>query len=83
MRKISPQKPVSLDTVPGVIDALGGATKFAKIIGKGTSTASEMKRSRSIPVVYWPKIVEVAPGLGYPQLDSNLLMRVHAAERAA
>jgi hypothetical protein len=48
------------NTIPELIDAFGGPTKFAKVIDKEPSTASEMKRSGSIRVIYWPRIVEAA-----------------------
>lgn len=40
-----------------IFEDLGGTSAVAKLIGVGQSTASEMKRRKSIPVEYWPAIV--------------------------
>lgn len=70
-------------SVPDVIDAFGGITTFAKIIEKGASTASEMKRNRSIHVDYWPRIIEAAAERGIDGVTADSLMRLHAREEAA
>jgi hypothetical protein len=70
-------------TVPELIDAYGGATVFAKAIGlKTPSTASEMKRSASIRVHYWPAIVATAPTYDIPGVTLESLARMHIAEPA-
>ena len=50
---------------------------MAKILGCGQSTASEMKRRRSIPVRYWESLIASDKGreLG---LSSDVLMQVHS-----
>ena len=47
-------------SVTDIIDAFGGNSKFAAVIGKGASTASEMRRRKSIPVDYWPRLIEAS-----------------------
>lgn len=47
-------------SIPELIDAFGGPSGFAKVIDKNPSTASEMKRSGSVRVSYWPAIVAAA-----------------------
>lgn len=54
-------------TVPELIDAFGGPAAFARAINLNIpSTASEMKRTMSIRVRYWPRIVEAAASLDEP-----------------
>jgi hypothetical protein len=64
-------------TVADLIDEFGGSTKFAAVIGKGPSTASEMKRRQSIPVEYWPSIIRAAPSAGIEGLTTDELVRLH------
>jgi hypothetical protein len=71
------------ETVPALIDAFGGATDFAKAIGlKTPSTASEMKRSASIRVHYWPAIVAAAPAHGVPGVTLESIAQMHISEPA-
>jgi hypothetical protein len=69
-----------MDTIPDLIDALGGPTAFGKIIVKGASTASEMKRSGSIPVEYWPTVIEAARERGLRGVNEAMLVRIHCAK---
>jgi hypothetical protein len=69
-------------TVADLIDAYGGTTAFGRVIGKGASTASEMKRVGRIDAKYWTKIVSSARERG-PELDwvtPEELMRMHAPQ---
>lgn len=72
---MSDQHPLS--TVPGLIDAFGGATAFAAVIGKIPSTASEMKRRGSIPVDYWPTLVAASTGRPFGPLTYEHLVGMH------
>lgn len=65
-----------------LIDLLGGTTAFSRIIGKGVSTASEMKRNRSIPVEYWPRVIAAARAQGVQEVTAEFLMKMHAREAA-
>ena len=49
-----------MNSVGDIIDGLGGSTAVGRIIGKGASTVSEMKRRGSEPVEYWPALVAAA-----------------------
>lgn len=70
-------------TIPALIDAFGGPTDFARAIGlKNPSTASEMKRSASIKVGYWPAIVEAAPVHHVPGVTLESIAQMHIAEPA-
>ena len=46
-----------MKTVSDIIDAFGGNTAMARIVSKGASTVSEMRRRGRIDVTYWPKLV--------------------------
>lgn len=63
-----------------LIDAFGGPTEFAKVIDKIPSTASEMKRSGSIRVSYWPKIIAAAAERRIKGVNSESLMLMHLGE---
>lgn len=64
-------------TIPELIDAFGGPTGFAKVIDKNPSTASEMKRSRSVRVSYWPRIVDAAQEEGIPGVTLETIAQMH------
>lgn len=69
-------------TVSDLIDAFGGTGPFARIIDKGQSTASEMKRSGSIKPRYWPAIIAAARERGseFDWVTSDSLMLMHAPQ---
>lgn len=50
----------SMKNVGDIFQALGGLTAVARIINKGPSTVSEMKRRNSVAVDYWPTLVAAA-----------------------
>lgn len=68
----------SIRTASDLIDAFGGATAFSKVIEKGVSTASEMKRAGRIDTDYWDKIIAAAPESGINGLDYAALVRMQA-----
>jgi hypothetical protein len=72
---------ILVDTIHGLFDALGGPAEVARIIGRGGSTASEMKRRASIPVDYWPALIESARGKEIG-LTSDDLVRLHIVSRS-
>jgi len=49
-------------TVHDIFREFDGPKGVARVIGKGHSTASEMKRRRSIPVEYWRMLIESEKG---------------------
>ena len=73
--------PPTIASVSDLFDRFDGPKGVARIISKGHSTASEMKRRASIPVEYWPALIDSDKGqeLG---LTAEHLMRIHATERA-
>jgi hypothetical protein len=74
-------KPTS---IPELIDAFGGATKFSEIMSikpnkpMKPSTASEMKRRASIRALYWPRIIAAAAKYGIEGVSSETLMKMHS-----
>lgn len=68
-----------MQNVSEIIDGLGGNTRFAELFGKKQTTASEMRRRKSIPVEYWPRLVEVAHARGIA-LDYETLVKIHAEQ---
>lgn len=72
-----------MQSVPDLIDAFGGPTAFASVIGlKRASTASEMKRNRSIAVEHWPRVIAAAHEIGLGGVTAEMLLRLHAREAA-
>ncbi|RWC29938.1 MAG: hypothetical protein EOS70_23275 [Mesorhizobium sp.] len=65
-------------TVQEIFEALGGTGAVAKVIGVKHSAASEMRRRQSIPVKYWPALMERALQERIA-IDSDVLVRVHVA----
>ena len=60
-----------------IFETLGGPTKVARILGVGFTTASEMKRRGSIPVKYWPKLVEACEASGVDGVTYERLVTMH------
>ena len=48
------------ETIPQLIDSLGGPTAVASALDLKPSAISEMKRNKSIRVRYWPKFIHLA-----------------------
>lgn len=74
---------MEIRTAADVIDAFGGATSFAAIIGRKPSTASEMKRNGSIPARYWLKVVEAAGEKGLADITLERLAEIAASPPTA
>lgn len=70
-----------MHTIGDLIDTFGGSTKFAVVIGKNPSTASEMKRRNSVPVEYWPTVIKAAKAQGVKGVTLEKLVELHARER--
>ena len=65
-----------MQNVTDIFDKLGGAAGVSRILDCQRSTASEMKRRGSIPVRYWPRLIEATDG----ELTPELLMQANAPE---
>jgi hypothetical protein len=71
-----------MNTVHDIFEQLGGTGAVALALNVGHSTASEMRRRRSIPVKYWPALIEHARASGLDEIDADLLVRVHVENSA-
>jgi hypothetical protein len=67
-----------MSSVSTIFESLGGPTKVARILGVGFTTASEMKRRGSIPVKYWPKLVEACETEGINDVNYERLVAMHS-----
>lgn len=72
---------VAMNTVTDIFHEIGGPTKFARALGLKPSAASEMKRRNSIPVPYWPDLIEAMKDKGKP-LTYEQLVLAHQKEPA-
>ena len=62
--------------VVGIFDDLNGPAAVARLLGVKSSTASEMKRRKSIPMRYWSNIISALHQKGI-QIDEATLVRMH------
>lgn len=67
-----------MDSIPAIFNALGGPGKVAEVLGVKPSAASEMKRRQSIPVRYWPSLVEAFQARGLQGLNYEALVSLHS-----
>lgn len=66
--------------VPTLFDEIGGPGKVAELLSVKPSAASEMKRRKSIPVRYWPRLVDVCRDLGIRGVNYDVLVDLHQKE---
>ncbi len=66
-----------MQNVPELFEKFGGPTKVAQILGVGFTTASEMKRRGSIPVRYWPMLVDACRDRGIKGVTYETLVKLH------
>lgn len=74
-----------MESIAQIIAALGGPTAFGVICGftkNPGARGSDMRQRGSIPVIYWPRIVEAAQAKGLP-IDNDVLVRVHQPRTVA
>lgn len=65
-------------TLDDLFRAFGGTSSLGRVIGKGQSTASEMRRRGNIPVAYWPRLIEAAAqATPRIRLTAEVLMEMH------
>lgn len=67
-----------MNSVEDVFDRFQKTSAFADALGLKLSAASEMRRRKSIPVRYWPKLVEVARERGFDEINNDTLVAIHA-----
>lgn len=64
-----------------LFQALGGVTAVADVLGVGQSTASEMRRRKSIPVRYWPALLDAWKVREPDSASYEALVSMHSRER--
>lgn len=69
-----------MNSVPAIFDRIGGPTRVAEILDVKTSAASEMKRRKSIPVKYWPRLVDACKEAGIRGVNYDVLVDLHQKE---
>lgn len=70
-----------MNTIDEVFAGFSGTSAFAAAMGLNLSTASEMRRRSSIPVRYWPKLVEAARERGIEGISFDSLVAMHVPEQ--
>jgi hypothetical protein len=70
-----------MKNVVDLFTSLGGTSAVARVLGVGPSTASEMKRRRSIPPEYWAQLVAEAARVSATEITYESLALAHALER--
>lgn len=69
-------------TVDDIFKEFGGPAEMGRVIGKTTEHAASMRRRGSIPVDYWPKIIEAARERGIEIISHETLVGAHTAAHA-
>lgn len=72
-----------MNSIPDIIDEIGGSSKLAEWLHIKPSTASEMKRRQSIPVKYWPSLVDQCRDHGIRGVNYDKLVELHQKDAAA
>lgn len=65
-----------ISSVHAIFETLGGAASVARMLRVNASTASEMKRRKSIPIKYWPSLISAARVEGV-RIDEAALVSAH------
>lgn len=72
---------IDMKTINELYEKFGGSGAVARAIRVKPSAASEMRRRKSIPVRYWPLLIEQAAMAGM-LLDNDMLVQMHVAQIA-
>jgi hypothetical protein len=67
--------------IPSLFSRLGGITRVAAEIGVPTGTASAWQSRGSIPVSYWPKLIESAAQRGVSGVTYDALVALHSQRK--
>ncbi|MBD8556330.1 hypothetical protein IFT84_17620 [Rhizobium sp. CFBP 8762] len=68
----------AINNIPDVFDIFTTNVKLAAVLSVGPSAVSEMKRRNSIPVEYWPTLVDAAREIGGNDLTIEKLAIISA-----
>lgn len=72
-----------METVEHIFVAFGGSGKVALALGVKPSAASEMRRRKSIPVKYWPRLIAACRVRKIRGVTAESLVSIHAEAEAA
>lgn len=72
-----------MSNVDSIFDLFGGPAAVGRIIGKSTEHAATMRRRGSIPVRYWPALIEAAREKGETITADDFLRGVQPQNEAA
>jgi hypothetical protein len=70
-----------IETIPDLFYVFGGKSSFARLLGVRPSTVSEMSRRNSIPIKYWPTIINSEKGQEL-MISSYILLRLNLGDKA-
>jgi hypothetical protein len=68
----------TIETISDIAEKLGGTSAFGRVIGVKQSTASEMRRKNTLPVKYWPQLVDALKAIGVT-FSYEELVKIHIA----
>lgn len=71
-----------MNSVDDIITSLGGPTALGRICGFEKNPGArghDMKTRRSIPVRYWPRIIQAARRKGISGITHRVLTEIHAS----
>jgi len=69
---------IPITDIESVFPVFGKLADMARVLNVGHSTVSEMRRRKSIPVEYWPTLVEEAERRGRKDLTLEKLVEITA-----
>lgn len=67
-----------MNTVEDVFAKFEKTSAFADALGLKLSAASEMRRRQSIPVRYWPRLVDAARERSVTEITYDQLVLIHS-----
>jgi len=74
-----------METIDDIFDLLGGPAVIGRLIGKSTEHAATMRRRGSIPVDYWPRLIDALNALGHEDkiYSADDFLAVHVKQGVA
>lgn len=66
-----------------VIDALGGSTAVASLLGLPATTVASWKSRNSIPVPHWPALISAGKDQKVEGLSYEALVSIHVGENSS
>lgn len=72
-----------MNTVEDVFLSFDGTSALASALQVKLSAASEMRRRGSIPVRYWPRLVDAARERNVDGISYDVLVHIHAPDEAS